>query len=212
MTLFHGRRDAGQQLSAALSDCRETDAVVVGIARGGVVVAAEVAKALRLPLSAIAVRKLGAPGHEEYALGAIAHGVRVILPIAAQGARVAPAVLAAIEEQERVVLDRREALIAGVVPVAGRTALVVDDGVATGATAEAACRAVRARGAVRVVLAAPVAPAAWSPGADVADEWICPHREDDFWAVGQFYADFAQTTDAEVVRLLSRAHPGAGDR
>jgi len=212
MTLFRGRPDAGKELAAALEHWRGADAVVVGIARGGVPVAAEVSRELGLPLSAIAVRKLGAPGHEEYALGAIAEGVRVVADDAVRRERVSAADLADVERAERVVLGRREALLRGAASVTGRAAVVVDDGIATGATAQAACQAVRARGATRIVLATPVAPASWRPDEGVVDEYVCPHRQREFWAVGQFYADFSQTTDAEVVRLLSRADPGVAER
>lgn len=208
MALFQERRDAGRRLAEALADWRGTDAVAVGIARGGVPVAAEVARVLGLPLSAVAVRKLGVPGHEEYAWGAIADGVRVVRDEAVRQLPAAPRELLAIEERERIVLGQRNTLLAGAASVAGRPAIVIDDGIATGATAEAACRAVRARGASRVILAAPVAPASWRPRADVADEWVCPYPQADFWAVGAFYTDFTQTDDAEVVRLLSRADPG----
>lgn len=209
MALFSERREAGRRLAAALAAWQGSDAVVVGIARGGVPVAAEVARALGLPLSAVAVRKLGVPGQEEYAWGAIADGVRVVHDEVVRRRPRMRHDLDAIEDRERAVLGRREALLAGAATVAGRKAIVVDDGIATGATAEAACRVVRARGAVRVVLAAPVAPASWRPAPDVADEWVCPYPQIEFWAVGAFYDDFTQTDDAEVVRLLSRADPGA---
>ncbi len=208
MALFQDRREAGRRLADALAAWKGADAVAVGIARGGVPVAAEVAHALGLPLSAVAVRKLGVPGHEEYAWGAIADGVRVVHDDAMRRLPGAREDLVAIEDRERAVLGQREALLVGAAAVAGRTAIVIDDGIATGATAEAACRAVRARGAVRVVLAAPVAPASWRPPPDVADEWVCPCPQAEFWAVGAFYTDFTQTEDAEVVRLLSRADPG----
>jgi putative phosphoribosyl transferase len=212
MTLFQGRPDAGRELAAALDAWSGTGAVVVGVARGGIPVGAEVARLLRLPLTAIAVRKLGTPGNEEFALGAIADGVRVVVDDALRRAEVSAKQLADIERRERVTLDRREELIPGSVDLAGRTALVVDDGVATGATAEAACRAVRSRGAARVVLAVPVAPASWRPSSAVVDEWVCPHRQREFWSVGRFYADFRQTSDAEVARLLGRNDPGVPDR
>ncbi len=210
MALFEGRRAAGRVLAAALEAWRGSPAVVVAIARGGVPVAAQVARGLRLPLSAIAVRKLGAPGHEEYALGAIADGVRVVDEAAMRRERVTVAELAEVEAREREVLGRRAALLAGGVDVRGRPAIVVDDGIATGATAAAACRAVRALGATRIVLAVPVAPASWHPDPRVVDEWVCPHREREFWAVGRFYDDFRQTTDAEVVGLLAGDDPGVG--
>jgi putative phosphoribosyl transferase len=210
VTIFADRADAGRQLAAALESERGADAVVLGIPRGGVVVAAEVARALGLPLAAAVVRKLGAPAHEEYAVGAIAEGVRVLDSDAVRRAEVTPQQLDAVEDRERAELARRLQLFGGSpVTVAGRTAIVVDDGVATGATALAACRALRAQGAARIVLAAPVAPADWHPDPAAADVFVCPHRVRDFWAVGQFYRDFAQTEDAEVVRLLGRTPTGS---
>ncbi|MCR2827781.1 phosphoribosyltransferase family protein, partial [Microbacterium sp. zg.Y909] len=176
---------------------------VVGIPRGGIVVAAAVARALGLPLTAVAVRKLGIPSQPEVAAGAIAADARVINPDAVRAGGVTPRQLADIERIETAELQRRTARYgADAAAVAGRTAIVVDDGVATGATALAACRALRARGAARIVLAAPVAPARWRPPADAADEWVCPFQPRDFWAVGAHYDDFAQTDDAEVVALL----------
>jgi putative phosphoribosyl transferase len=207
MALFENRAAAGRDLARALAEWRGTDAVVVGVARGGVPVAAEVARVLGLPLSAVAVRKLGAPGHEEYALGAIAEGVRVVDDAAVRREGVTRAELADVERREREVLGRRAGLLSAGAVVSGAPAIVVDDGIATGATAEAACRAVRAMGARRVVLAAPVAPEAWHPDARVADEWVCPHPQRELWAVGRFYEDFRQTTDAEVVRLLDPGVP-----
>ena len=202
MAIFADRVDAGVELAAVLEPWRATDAVVLGIPRGGVVVAAAVARALELPLGAIAVRKLGAPSNPEYAVGAIADGVRVIDPSAVRFSQVTAEQLAFIEDLERVELLRRQRAFRASDDLRGRTAIVVDDGVATGSTMTAACHSVRAHGANRVVAAAPVAPHDWRPD-DGVDEYVCPHRERDFWAVGQFYADFTQTTDEEVARLLS---------
>ncbi len=184
---------------------------MLGIPRGGVVVAAEVASALGLPLAAAVVRKLGAPTHEEYAVGAIAEGVRVVDADAVRRAQVSPDQLDSVEERERAELARRMQLFAREpVSVAGRTAIVADDGVATGATAIAACRAVRAQGAGRIVLAVPVAPADWRPDPAAVDAFVCPHRVRDFWAVGQFYRDFTQTSDAQVVELLAEGSADSG--
>jgi putative phosphoribosyl transferase len=204
MALFADRRAAGRELASALSRWRGTDAVVLGIARGGVVVAAAVAQELGLPLDAVVVRKLGAAGHEEFAVGAIAEGVRIVTPGAVRWAGMSEGDVERVEEAEREELQRRtDAYGSRPVDLTGRTAVVVDDGVATGASAVAACRAVKARGAARVVLAVPVAPHRWRAPADAVDEFVCPHREADFWAVGQYYDDFGQTTDAEVVALLA---------
>ncbi len=204
MAIFADRTDAGLDLADALSAWRGTDAVVLGIPRGGVVVAAEVARTLGLPLGAAVVRKLGAPSHEEFAVGAIADDVRVINIDAVRAGLVTPEQLAFVEDLERVELHRRTALFASGGDVRGRTAIVVDDGVATGASVTAACRSVRVRGAETIVLAVPVAPADWTPDPDTVDQFVCPHPMHDFWAVGQFYDDFTQTTDTEVMELLSR--------
>jgi putative phosphoribosyl transferase len=207
---FADRADAGIRLAPALAEWRGADAVVCGIPRGGVVVAAEVARALGLPLDVAVVRKLGATSNEEFAVGAIAEGVRVVQPDAVRFAGMGPEQLDFVEALERVELRRRTELFGGEAQLDGRTAIVVDDGIATGATAIAACKAVRARGAVRIVLATPVAPATWRPSRDIADDYVCLVPEQEFWAVGQFYRDFRQTTDAEVLDLLRRGTPASG--
>ncbi len=205
VTIFADRMDAGRELAAFLETHRGSDAIVFGIPRGGVVVAAEVARLLELPLAAAVVRKLGAPSHEEYAIGAIADGVKIVHSDAVRQGSVTPEQLASVEETERIELERRIRLFAAGAPsVIGATAIVVDDGVATGATAMAACQALRVQGAGRIVLAVPVAPAVWRPDSPPVDEFVCPHPIRDFWAVGQFYTDFTQTPDGEVTRLLSR--------
>lgn len=182
--------------------------MVFGIPRGGVVVAAEVAAILGLPLDVAVVRKLGAPSQAEYAVGAIADGVRVVHTDAVRTGGVTPEQLADVEDAERVELDRRlRAFPRSSGDLGGRTAIVVDDGVATGATAEAACLALRAQAPKRLILAVPVAPHDWAPGSAAADEFVCPHRVREFWAVGQYYDDFTQTEDEEVARLLSRDLP-----
>lgn len=208
MAIFADRAAAGRDLAGALDAWRGSDAVVFGIPRGGVVVAAEVARTLGLPLDVAVVRKLGAPSHEEFAVGAIAEGVRVVHADAVRAGSVTPEQLAFIEDLERVELGRRQRVFPrSSATVAGRTAIVVDDGIATGATAEAACLALRAEGAERIVLAVPVAPQDWRPDPATVDEFVCPHPIREFWAVGQFYDDFTQTADGEVARLLSRDLP-----
>ena len=204
MAIFADRAHAGRELAGELAHLRGMDAVVLGIPRGGVVVAAPVARALMLPLGVAVVRKLGAPQHDEFALGAIADGVRVVDPVSLHDAKVTPAQLAAVEQRERAELARRTTSfeLTGL-DVSGRTVIIIDDGIATGSTARAACLAQRGRGAARIVLAVPVAPQSWRPDPAEVDEYICPHREAHFWAVGQYYDDFTQTTDDEVTRLLS---------
>ncbi|WP_308493897.1 phosphoribosyltransferase [Microbacterium terrisoli] len=203
MALYADRRDAGAALADELERWRGSDAVVVGIARGGVVVAAEVARRLGLPLWAIAARKLGAPGNAEFAIGAIAADARIVDERALRRERVSPDQLRQIEAREREALGRRQASFGVATPdLRDRPVLLVDDGVATGATAVVAARALRARSVASVVLAVPVAPARWMPGPADFDEVVCPHPARDFWAVGAFYDDFTQTTDEEVSRLL----------
>jgi putative phosphoribosyl transferase len=210
MAIFADRADAGRDLAESLRVWRASDALVVGIPRGGVVVAAAVAGALQLDLIAVVVRKLGSPGQKEYALGAIADDVRFIDDDARRRQGVSATQMDAVERAERRELIRRSKLFGGSpTDVLERSVLVVDDGVATGATASAACRSLRARGASHVVLAVPVAPATWRPRESDVDEYICAHPQSEFWSVGEFYEDFAQTSDAEVVELLSR-DPRAG--
>lgn len=203
MAIFADRVAAGRELAGTLVAWRGADAIVAGIPRGGVVVAAEVARAMSSPLSAVVVRKLGAPEHAEFAVGAIAADVRVLTEHARRPGMVTPDQLASVEAVERDELRRRTSLFGSVPAVAGRVVIVVDDGIATGATATAACRSLRALGAGEVVLAVPVAPAEWTPDPEAVDEYVCPHRERRFWAVGEYYEDFAQTSDTEVVELLS---------
>lgn len=210
--LFANRVDAGRQLAARLEHLRGLDAVVLGLPRGGVPVAYEVAVALDKPLDVIVVRKLGAPFNTEYAMGAIGEGdVRVVEQDIIRELGVTDRELAAVEQRERLELDQRVRRFRGErarIPLAGRTAIVVDDGVATGSTARAACQVVRASAAARIVLAVPVAPPGWE--ADIgaaADEFVCLHTPERFFAVGQWYTDFTQTTDAEVVDLLERRNP-----
>jgi putative phosphoribosyl transferase len=207
---FRDRIDAGRHLAALLAervDLTGQDVVVLGLPRGGVPVAAEIARTLHAPLDVIVVRKLGHPDQPEYAIGAIGEeGVRVLT----SGSRmVSPGQLERIADIESAELDRRVRQLRGdrpPVPLHGRTALIVDDGIATGATAAVACQVARARGAIRVVLAAPVAPpAAVADLARVADEVIAVMTPGGFQAVGAWYDDFSATTDAEVAALLADA-------
>ena len=207
---FKDRVDAGRQLAARLGHLRGQQVVVLGLPRGGVPVALEVAQALGAPLDVIIVRKLGVPFQPELAMGAVGEdGVLVIDRQVVHAARVPEDELAAVQAREQAAVEARAAHYrAGWPrrPLNGRVAVVVDDGIATGSTARAACRIARVHGAARVVLAVPVAPRGWEAriGAD-ADELVCVDTPRAFFAIGQFYANFAQVSDSEVVDCLDRA-------
>lgn len=191
-----------------LEHLRPRDPVVVGLPRGGVPVAAEVARSLGAPLDVIVVRKLGVPTQPELAMGAIGEdGVRVINDEVLRHAGTDDDAIRRVEERERAELERRAAAFRTGrprIPLRGRTVVVVDDGIATGSTARAACEVARAEGAAAVVLAVPVAPRGWEDRlAGVADELVCLYTPDGFVAVGQWYDDFRATTDAEVVERLA---------
>lgn len=204
---FVDRVDAGRRLAAALRHLRDEPVVVLGLPRGGVPVALEVARALGAPLDVIVVRKLGVPFQPELGMGAIGEdGVRIINHEVVGLAGVSEPGLATVEGRERAELERRARRFRGDrprVPLEGRTAVIVDDGIATGSTARAACQVARAQGAARIVLAVPVAPVGWTAriGHD-ADEFVCLETPEPFWAIGQFYDDFSQTSDEEVIACL----------
>ncbi|AZS76297.1 phosphoribosyl transferase [Streptomyces lydicus] len=213
--LFTDRADAGHRLAEALRHLEGEDPVVLGLPRGGVPVAFQVARALHAPLDVIVVRKLGVPYQRELGFGAIGEGgVRVISDEIVRRGRLEQADLASVEHAEAAELARQaERFRAGRprLSLEGRTAIVVDDGIATGATAAAACQVVRAHGAARVVLAVPVAP----PDAaerlrGATDEFVCLSTPFAFSAVGEWYQDFSQTPDDEVVSLLAQAAAGPG--
>jgi uncharacterized protein (TIGR00369 family) len=207
---FRDRSDAGRQLASRLLPLRGEDLVVLGLPRGGVAVAAEVARALRAPLDVILVRKLGVPSQPELGMGAIGEwDARVINADVVRYAQVSEADIRAVEQRERAELERRIKRFRGDVPpepLAGRTAVLVDDGIATGSTARAASQVARAQGAARVVLAVPVAPpsASTTLAGDV-DELVCLETPERFLAIGEWYEDFSQTRDEEVVSLLRTA-------
>ncbi|WP_405411134.1 phosphoribosyltransferase family protein [Streptomyces decoyicus] len=213
--LFTDRADAGHRLAEALQHLRGEEPIVLGLPRGGVPVAFHVARALQAPLDVIVVRKLGVPYQRELGFGAIGEGgVRVISDDIVRRGRLEQADLAAVEHAEAAELARQaERFRAGRprLDLSGRTAIVVDDGIATGATAAAACEVVRAHGAARVVLAVPVAPpdAAERLRAST-DEFVCLSTPFAFSAVGEWYRDFSQTPDDEVVSLLAQAAAGPG--
>lgn len=190
--------------------------MVVGLPRGGVPVAAEVAEALGAPLDVILVRKLGVPTQPELAMGAIGEdGGRVVNDDVIDQLDIADEVLAAVTAREEIELEsraRRFRRDRPRTPLTGRRVIVVDDGVATGSTARAACRLARAEGAARVVLAVPVAPTGWTDRlGDEADELIAVETADPFVAVGLFYRDFQPTSDDEVVALLHSTPPSEPD-
>lgn len=203
---FINRRDAGRQLTYTLERLHDRGMVVVGLPRGGVLVASEVAKALGVPLDICVIRKLGRPLQPELGLGAIGEGgIRVLDRNAMWLAGVSEQQLSTVEERERSELARRVACYreyCPAIPLSGRTVIVVDDGVATGNCARAACQTVRRLGAAWVVLAVPVAPANWVELDSDADELVAVYTPADFSTVGQFYQDFTQTTDREVMDCL----------
>jgi putative phosphoribosyl transferase len=207
---FQDRYDAGRQLGVALAERDVHDPVVLGLARGGVPVAYEVAAALDAPLDVLVVRKVGAPGNPEYGLGAISEDDVVMLDDAAVQRFGGDRDLDEAVNLERGDLDRRVRRYRGDRPpvsVAGRTAIVVDDGIATGGSAIAGVRTMRKRGAGNVMVAAPVgAPSSVERLREEADDVVCLDTPSMFLAVGSFYGDFGQTSDEEVVELLERAH------
>ena len=215
-TQFFNRTEAGQFLAENLSNyANREDVLVLALPRGGVPVAAEVAKKLNAPLDVFVVRKLGLPGHPELAMGAIASGgVRVFNGEVVNALRIPDEVIDAVSAEELVELQRREnAYRAGLPPleIEGKTVIVVDDGVATGSTMLAAVSALRQSNAARVVVAAPViAASACREVQRQADEVVAVMIPERFYAVGQWYEDFSQTSDDEVRDLLAQAarrHP-----
>ncbi|XAS63690.1 phosphoribosyltransferase [Micrococcaceae bacterium Sec5.8] len=209
MSIFEDRVDAGRQLGRRLAALRGQDIVVLGLPRGGVPVAFEVAAALDAPLDVIVVRKLGLPYQPELAMGAVGEGgARVLEEQVLAHAVISEAELQAVEDRERAVLESRVARFRkgrSRQDLTGRIAVIIDDGIATGSTARVACRVARKLGAARVILAVPVAPADTLKRLSGPDEIVCLATPDPFTAVGYHYRDFAPTEDDEVVRLLDTA-------
>lgn len=206
--LFVDRHDAGRRLAERLMGWKAEDPVVVGLPRGGIPVAAEVARALGAPLDVLVVRKLGCPWQPELGLGAIGEGgIRVVNEELVAALRIPPQVLEEVARREGGELARRVARYRGgrpPVPVDDRTVILVDDGIATGFTARAGAQVLRRRGARRVILAAPVAPPeAVDELREAADEVVVLETPTGFGAIGAWYLDFTQTTDDEVAQLLA---------
>ena len=207
--VFHDRAEAGRLLGRRLKHLRGEDLVVLGLPRGGVPVAFEVARELGAPLDVIVVRKLGVPWHPELAMGAVGEGGALVLNrslVERLGVSDREVLLA--ESRARAELEERvRRLRQGRDPLdlEGRTAVVVDDGIATGATAQVACEVARHLGARRVVMAAPVGPPDVLPEVGGADEVVLLETPEPFVAVGRHYRDFAPTTDEEVAALLAEA-------
>jgi predicted phosphoribosyltransferase len=216
LSRFRDRREAGRRLAAQLAAyAHRPDVIVLALPRGGVPVGYEVARALDAPLDVFLVRKLGVPGHEELAMGAVATGgMRVLNEQVVQGLRIPDYVIAAVAAKEEHELRRRERLYRGDRPppdVRGRTVILVDDGLATGATMLAAAEALRRQQPARIVVAVPTgSPDTCDALRDHVDEVVCAVTPEPFHSVGLWYQDFSQTTDNEVRALL--AHAAGADR
>lgn len=208
---FADRAEAGRLLAEKLAKyAGRNDVIVLGLPRGGVPVAYEVARSLGAPLDVFVVRKLGVPGFEELAFGAIASGgVRVLNEDVARSLPASNEIIEAVTSREIAEVERREQLYRGgraAPDVRGRVAILIDDGLATGATMRAAARALRKRGVARIVVAVPVGPRDTCLEFEAeADEVVCALTPVYFQAVGQYYLDFSQTNDEEVRELLARA-------
>lgn len=209
---FSDRRDAGRQLAEALKALDLADPVVLALPRGGVPVGYEVARALKAPLDILLVRKIGAPGHEEYGIGAVvggSHPHRILNEEAMEIVQPSPVYVEAETARQLREIERRHALYSGdraPVPTKGRAVIVVDDGIATGGTMRVALKALREAGPASLVVAIPVAPrSAVEALKGEADHVVCLHAPDAFRAVGLHYAHFDQTSDEEVIDLLREA-------
>ncbi len=209
---FKNRSDAGKRLAAKLQAyANRPNAVVLGLPRGGIPVAFEVAAKLGLPLDVLVVRKLGVPGHEEFAMGAIASGgIRVLNEEIIQSLNIPRETIESVTKNQGEELKRREQVYRSDRPrldVRGLTVILVDDGLATGATMRAAVHALRKQKPASIIVAVPAAaPEACEELGDEADDIICAITPDPFFSVGSWYEDFSQTTDEKVSQLLKAAH------
>lgn len=213
---FRNRSEAGRKLAAALARYKDQHPVILALPRGGVPVAVEVAEALQAPLDLILVRKIGVPFQPELAMGAVVDGEPPVVVQNADVIRLAgigDADFKAVCDAELVEIERRRNLYLGSrerADIAGRTAIVIDDGIATGATTRAALRATRARNPKQIVLAVPVAPTeSLAEMRKEADEVVCLEHYDSFGAIGFYYSDFRQVADQEVIAALARFPSGA---
>jgi predicted phosphoribosyltransferase len=208
--IFQNRREAGKQLAHLLHEYAGLrDVIVLGLPRGGVPVAYEVARALHAPLDVFVVRKLGVPGQEELAFGAIATGgVRILNPYVVEQARITDEEIESVTRAEAQELERREHAFRGgrsAPTIRGRTVILIDDGLATGATMRAAVMALRQQHPARIVVGVPAAsPDTCATFQDEVDDIVCAMTPDPFYSVGSWYDDFTQTTDEEVHDLLER--------
>jgi len=209
MKRFHNREEAGRLLALRLSHyANRRDVIILALPRGGVPVGYEVSHALNTPLDVLVVRKLGVPGHEEMAMGAIATGaVRLLNLPMISALHITPHSVVEVERRELAELERREKLYRGSRPrleTSGKTVILVDDGIATGSTMQAAIASLRQRQVERIVVATPVAPpSVLEIIRQLADEVVCALTPEDFRGVGQWYDDFSQTSDEEVHFFLS---------
>jgi putative phosphoribosyl transferase len=217
MAYFNDRVDAGKRLASELADFKDKDALVLAIPRGGVVVGYEIAKALSLQLDVIIPRKIGAPDNPELAIGAVTEDGTTILDrslIAYIG--VPPYYIEEESERQRQEIQRRLKVYRQNEPypnLKGRNVIIVDDGIATGSTMKAALASVKNRGAKSVTIAIPVGPPSTIGELEkIADCVVCPYTPEYFQAIGQFYSDFSQTTDEEVIELLKKNRQSKSDK
>ena len=211
MTIFENRRDAGKQLAKELSEFKgQNDAIVLGLPRGGIPVAYEVAKALELPLDVFIVRKLGVPGQPELAMGAIASGdIKVMNESVVRNAGISDQQIEEVAHKEKEELKKREKAYRGARPdidLQGKTVLIVDDGLATGASMRAAISALREHNPKKIIAAIPTAPRdTCQEFESEVDQIICLRTPSPFWGVGGSYQNFSQTTNKEVRTFLNKA-------